>query len=219
MRVPIRPAVTAIAACVLPLVACSDVQPTAPASSAVTSDVNRTNLLGGLLGGTTTLVGEVVDALVPPVERRVPLASDVTWSFWAGPLGATSSNASVGLTISIPRGALASTQRITVTALAGAPVAYKFEPHGLVFAKSSQLRQDLKGTTADGLLDLGLLYGAYFATDRLELTSGGLAVVTEIIPALTSLLTKTVSFPIEHFSGYIVASGRSRTLDAETEGY
>ncbi|HEU4996257.1 MAG TPA: hypothetical protein VFT29_15680 [Gemmatimonadaceae bacterium] len=162
------------------------------------------NLVGGLVGG---LLGTVTGLLVPPVNRTTPLADDVTWSFVAGPGGAVSSNAAVGLTISIPAGALSSTQTITVTALEGSPVAYKFEPHGLVFAKDVKLTQNLRGTTAGGLLSLPLISGAYFATDRLELQNG-LAVVTEILPAVSDLLTKTVTFPIKHFSGYIAASGR-----------
>ncbi len=159
------------------------------------------NLLGGLLGAVTGL-------LVPPVKRTTPLADDVTWSFTAGPGGAVSSNSSVGLTISIPAGALSTTQTIIVTALEGSAVAYKFEPHGLVFGRNVTLTQNLRGTSAGGLLSLPILSGAYFATDRLEF-SGDLAVVTEILPAVGSLLTKTVSFPIKHFSGYLLASGRA----------
>jgi hypothetical protein len=39
--------------------------------------------------------------------------------------------------------------------------------------------------------------------------SGDLAKVTELLPALLSTLTNTVTFGIQHFSGYILASGRS----------
>ena len=50
---------------------------------------------------------------------------------------------------------------------------------------------------------------------RLELTDDGLAVVSEVIPAisLSTLLTKTMSFPVTHFSGYIAASGRAVDSD------
>ena len=81
------------------------------------------------------------------------------------------------------------------------------------FAIASELQSE---TSAGGLLSLPLLSGAYFATDRLEF-SGDLAVVTEILPAVGNLLTKTASFPIKHFSGYILASGRSG--GDEIEGY
>jgi len=79
------------------------------------------------------------------------------------------------------------------------------------------LTQDLRLTSGGGLLGglLGLGYrGAYFSTDRLQTTSEGLAVVTELLPALSSSLTRTVSFGVEHFSGYIVASGRGGDIDA-----
>ena len=166
-------------------------------------------LLGGLLGGVTSL-------LIPPVERTTPLAQDITWSFTVGPAGASSSNSVSGLTISVPSNAVSTSTTITVTALAGAPVAYRFEPHGLVFARKVTLTQNLRGTTADGLLSsLVPLSGAYFATDDLELDADGLANVTEIIPATLSLLTRKASFPIEHFSGYILASGRGSARESE----
>lgn len=158
-------------------------------------------LLSGLLSDATSL-------LIPPVDRTTPLAEDISWSFTVGPAGAVSSNSGTGLTIAVPANAVSSSITITVTALAGAPVAYRFEPHGLVFARKVTLTQDLRGTTAENLLSSTVLSGAYFATDELELDADGLANVTEIIPASINLLTHTASFPIEHFSGYIYASGR-----------
>ena len=218
MKKPARNLALFVAA--LLAVACADA--TAPAPDRLQQRApEQSALLGGLLDGLLGdggIVGQLVDALLPPVNRNVPLASDISWSFWAGPAGATSYNSALGLTIAIPRGALATTQRITVTALKGSAVAYKFEPHGLVFSRKVYLTQSLRGTTAGGLLSLPLLSGAYFATDRLELNDDGLAVVSEVLPAVTSLLTKTVTFPIGHFSGYIVASGRSTGGEEESDG-
>jgi hypothetical protein len=154
-------------------------------------------------------LGGLVPRLVRPIERTTPLASDVTWSFEAGPAGAVSANSTVGLTIVIPYGALTSNQTITVTALAGAPVAYGFEPH-LDFERNVTLRQQLDGTNA-GLLEP--LLGAHFATDRLELDAQGLLSVTETVPAVTSLLARTTQFRVGHFSGWIVASGRLDSSD------
>ena len=195
--------------------ACTDT--TAPSSTPVTSgpQASQQALLGGLLG---TLTNTLSTLLVAPVTRNTPLADDVTWSFTAGPAGAVSTNPGVGLTIVVPPLALSRTLTITVTALEGSALAYKFEPHGLVFSRKLTLTQDLRGTSAGGLLG-GLLSttslsAAYFATDRLETTGDGLAKVTEILPALTSVLTKTVSFGVEHFSGYIVASGRGADADS-----
>jgi hypothetical protein len=158
------------------------------------------SLLGGLLGTLTGL-------LVPPVTRNTPLANDVVWSFTAGPGGAVSGNSDVGLMIVVPPGALETTETITVTALKGSAVAYGFEPH-LTFAQPVILTQNLRGTSAGGLLSLGIVSGAHFDGDRPQLTTGGLAIVSEVVPSLTSLLTKTTSFKVGHFSGWIVASGR-----------
>jgi hypothetical protein len=96
-------------------------------------------------------------------------------------------------------------------------VAYKFQPHGLVFQRPVTLRQSLSGVSGYSYRDV--ITGAYFATDRLVLNEDGLAQITELIPAQTNLYAKTVTFQIEHFSGYIVASGRSLVeREEESEG-
>jgi hypothetical protein len=176
--------------------ACSDTaRPFATAPDR--ADAASQSLLGGLLGGVTS-------TLVAPINRTTPLSSDVVWTFTAGPGGVTSSNPSVGLTIVVPPGALESTVTFTVTALAGAPVAYRFEPHA-EFERKVSLTQDLSGTTAS--LTLLPLVGAHFETDLLELNSDGLATVTEVVPSLVNLLSNTTRFKVSHFSGWIVASG------------
>jgi len=184
-------------------VGCSD----APTGAALTGpDQVNAGRANGLIGG---LLGTVTNLLIPPVTRNTPLANDVVWTFVAGPLGGASSNSALGLSIVVPPGALSSTQTITVTALAGAPVAYGFEPH-LTFAVPVVLTQNLRGTSAGGLLSLPLLSGAHFDGDRLQLTANGTAIVSEIVPSLSSLLTKTTTFQVDHFSGWIVASGRGQ---------
>jgi len=157
--------------------ACSDISPTAPAIQRTGSASSNLLGLGGSGGG---LLGTLTSLLIPPVHRTTPLPADVTWSFTAGPDGATSSNSAVGLTIVIPSGALSSTETITVTALAGAPVAYGFYPH-LTFAKKVSLTQDLAGTDVT-LLGSLVLSGAHFDTGK-------------------------ATFKVRHFSGWIVASG------------
>jgi hypothetical protein len=131
----------------------------------------------------------------------------VSWTFTAGPGGAVSSNSAVGLTIVVPAGALSTTETITVTALAGAPVAYGFSPH-LVFSKKVSLTQDLAGTSV-GVLGWLTLNGAHFTGDVLDVNSDGLVSVDESVPALLSVLTRKVTFGVGHFSGWIVASGIS----------
>lgn len=176
--------------------ACSD-SVTAPIPRPATS---QASLLG--------LEGLLQQRPVAPITRNTPLANDVSWSFTVGAGGATSSNAGVGLTISVPSGALSTPTTITVTALKGSAVAYSFEPHGIVFARRVTLTQKLQGTSAGSQL-LPMLNGAYFANDD-DLLDNGLALVSEVLSGLLNPLTKTFSFPIEHFSGYLVASGKSR---------
>lgn len=177
--------------------ACSDV--TAPAAP-VAATQSSANLLG--LGGLLGL------QQIAPITRNTPLAQDVSWSFTVGSGGATSSNSAVGLTIHVPYGAVSSPTTITVTALQGATVAYTFEPHGLQFARKVTLTQKLNGTSVANQL-LPMLSGAYFTGDE-PILSGGLALVSEVLSGLLNPLFKQFSFPIEHFSGYLVASGRGR---------
>lgn len=144
-------------------------------------------------------------SLARPLARTTPLSSDVTWTFTAGPAGAVSSNPAVGLTIYIPAGALSSEQQITVTAPAGSAVAYEFSPH-LVFSQSVTLSQSLDGTNWS-LLSLTLT-GGHFADDSLTLTSDGLALVDELVPAIMDLFSRTARLDVGHFSGWIIATGR-----------
>lgn len=182
--------------------ACSDAAVTAPVAP-VASEQSSSNLLGlgGLLGLTT----------VAPITRNTPLANDVSWSFTVGSGGTTSSHSSVGLTVRIPSGAVGSPTVITVTALKGSAVAYRFAPHGLQFSRKVTLTQKLQGTSVGSEL-LPAVTGGYFANDE-DLLDNGLALVSELIAGLTNPLTKSYSFPIEHFSGYLVASGRSRSSE------
>lgn len=184
--------------------ACSDAGVTTPVAP-VASEQIAPNLLGGLLSLTT----------VAPITRNAPLANDVSWSFTIGSGGAMSSNSSVGLTISIPSGAVSSPTVITVTALKGSAVAYSFAPHGIQFSRNVILTQELQGTSVGTQL-LPVLSGGYFANDE-DLLDNGLALVSEVLSGLTNPLTKTFSFPIEHFSGYLVATGRGSRNAEGTE--
>lgn len=184
-------------------VGCSD------ATSPTASSMNSVQAVPQNLLGLDGLLGTVTGLLIPPVTRNTPLADDVVWTFTAGPAGAVSSNSAVGLTIVIPAYALSSTQTITVRALKGSAVAYSFEPH-LTFARTVSLTQNLRGTSVGGLLSLPVLSGAHFDGDVPVYTSDGLALVSEVVPSVTGLLTKTTTFGVGHFSGWIVASGRGQ---------
>jgi hypothetical protein len=202
-----------VAATSLVAVACSDASrsfPTGPDRATRVAKESPSNLLGGVLG-----------LLIAPVKRNSPLANDVVWSFYASPTaGGYTSNSSLGLTVAIPPGAVTQTVKITVTAMKGAPVAYGFSPH-LEFKRKVYITQNLKGTSA-GLLTPLLLKGAHFPGDRPQYTSDGMAIVDEVVPALLSnllggllgTLTRTMTFGVDHFTGWIVASGSERSYDS-----
>jgi len=165
------------------------------------------------------IVADTVGAPVFPVGRERPLARQESWSFDAGPAGTVVHHPSTGLTITVPPGAVATTTHITVTALPGAPIAYRFEPHGLQFAVPLQLTQSLRGAKIhDGTLaDAPLLLG-YFATDRLDTDARtGQARVKEILPVLVDVKGQRAILSIRHFSGYTVASalGGRDSLDLD----
>jgi hypothetical protein len=161
-------------------------------------------LLSGIVGNSTT-------SLVAPIGRVTALPADVSWSFVAGPDGAESTNAALGITITIPRGALASTQLITVTAPAGRAIAYEFSPH-LTFAVPVQLTQALRGTAAG--LTGRLLTAGHFTTGGLSLSSAGLTAVDEAVPVVVDLLSGAAHFNVGHFSGWIIATGRDDGSDS-----
>ena len=194
--------------------ACSggDRSPLAPAAPVAAAEVGpQQSLLGGLLGGVTGTVTGLLDATVSVVHRSSTLKNDVTWSFDAGPRGAVSYNRALGLTMTVPPGALSKTVRITVTARKGDVVDYHFEPEGLQFAVPAVLTQDLSLTSVvTGLTNTltgRTLKGAYYSADRLQYDpKTGKAVVNEFQPTLSSGLLGVVSFQIKHFSGYVVAS-------------
>jgi len=107
------------------LAACSE--GTGPRTSQLEHTSQNSSLLGEVLDAHGIIAGKIPGGfLVNPALRLTPLAADISWSFLAGPLGATSTNDATGLTIVVPPGALSTTEIITVTALAGPAVAMIF---------------------------------------------------------------------------------------------
>lgn len=167
-----------------------------------------------IAGEDANLIGALTSVLVSPIKRTTPLANDVVWSFRAGPYGGYTSNSALGVSINVPPGALDEYVTITVTAVKGSAVAYAFSPH-LEFDRKVMITQSLKGTNV-GLLSNLLLKGGHFAGDRPEFRDG-LAIVTEVVPGilnnLLGLLTRTVTIPVSHFSGWIFASGNEASFE------
>lgn len=173
------------------LVSCSTSDsPVAPAPSPATSSPDH--LLTGLLASPTR---------VTALKRTTPLATSISASAFIGPLGGVIRLPDAGLTVVVPALALSSRQTITVTALPGNDVAYEFAPHGLRFPVPLVVTQDLGSTQVGaGLLDPKLLFVGYFTDASKD------NVVSELLNVGVS--AGVAVFPIWHFSGYIVASGR-----------
>ena len=145
---------------------------------------------------------------VSVVTRNTPLASPLIVSKTVGVLGGTISIPGAGLKVVVPALAVTSPTTITVTAVAGNQVAYEFQPHGIRFLVPLLVSQNLIGTSAynGGLLQLGLR-GAYFANSSDLNPGAGTALVSELLGVALNLSAKTATFPVFHFSGYLIASG------------
>ena len=153
-------------------------------------------------------------ALVHPIRRQQPMASEVSWSFDVDAQGTTVRHPSTGLTITVPAGAVAGPTHITVFALRGAPLAYRFEPHGLQFAAPIQLTQSLHGLLLGGASQpIPRLFAGYFADDSLPVDAAtGDAHVIEILPVQIDVRAHNAILSVRHFSGYTVASAESDSV-------
>jgi hypothetical protein len=187
----------ALALGVVTLASCAGDAPTS--APRLQSSGPATSLTGTLLGLTSSLLA--VDGL----QRTTPLAAPITVSKAIGSAGGTLSIPAAGVTVVVPRGALAKTTTITMTARAGSLVAYDFAPHGITFAKPLQFKQQLKGTNAS-LLSAPLLGLGYYSDGGLLTQTGGL--VSELLGGTVDLLSWSFRSSIPHFSGYIVTCGR-----------
>lgn len=154
----------------------------------------------------TTLVGALTSLVsMNGLQRTTALPAPITVSKAIGADGGTLAIPEAGVTVTIPRGALATTTTVTMTARAGTLAAYDFAPHGLTFAKPLVFTQKLSGTNAS-LLTAPLLQLGYYS-DASLLTKTG-ALVSELLSGTVDALTRTFTSSIPHFSGYIVTCGR-----------
>jgi hypothetical protein len=139
-----------------------------------------------------------------PLERHGTLRKDVTVSAVIGRAGGRIELPAQGFTLIVPRNAVRKDTRFSVTAVAGKMVAYEFEPHGTTFRVPLIAKQDLDGTAWRPRLLPGLTAG-YFAERGQLLQADGTVLLSELIGGVTSPLTRDFTWPIKHFSGYIVA--------------
>ncbi|MDQ3809868.1 MAG: hypothetical protein M3336_06210 [Chloroflexota bacterium] len=126
-----------------------------------------------------------------------------------GPAGGTIAIAAAGIQVVFPAGAVAAAVPITVTAPAGYSVAYNFGPHGLRFSKPVKVEVSLNGTLAQGNRTVqNLLQAAYFIDELGTIEATGIVPASEYRSVQFDPSRLKVTFPIQHFSGYLLASGR-----------
>jgi len=180
------------------LASCSSDQATAPLRPTAPAASLSTKPIGNLTSALHVASAKVIRR-TSPLQRPITVSKTIGWD------GGTLSIPEAGVTVTVPRGALDTSTVITMTARAGAPVAYDFSPHGLTFHQPLTLTQSLNGTNA-GPLDLAYLQLAYY-TDP-SLVGDATAVVSELIDGVLGIVDWSFSAPIRHFSGYILTCGR-----------
>jgi hypothetical protein len=192
--------------------ACGDAttptMPAAPAAPAAAAPVFST--------GTGEYIG-----FAAALARTTPLNKTYTATARIGAKGGQIRINEAGLTITFPEGAVRGQERITVTAHAGNYVVYSFQPHGLIFREPVKVTQDLRETAANKDMALAeRLLGAYLPDDLSDLDlSTGQAKVAEkfmvsIDPEMNKVNPRWARFHINHFSGYILASGFAESAES-----
>jgi hypothetical protein len=162
---------------------------------------------GSTTGGTTTTTttsGTAVTGLLWTKD-----VSQTTSSRVIGPDGGSVS-ISNGIKVIVPRGAVATNVAFSVTRLAGRIVAYDFQPHGIRFAVPVQIEQPTLGTSLKDQPTVSGIEGAYFPEASSLDQAAGTATVTEFRPTFVSADNAWVKFTVDHFSGYMLSSGRTR---------
>lgn len=156
--------------------------------------------------------GEVVKVL----KRTERLSEDLSVSRIIGPRGGQIQIARSGFRIDFAPGAVTEPTRITVTALEGHKIAYRFEPHGIEFQAPVVIRQSLRHTDAWRNPALApLLQGSYFEKLMIDPTESFVRSF-EQRPGRVRETGRTLEFSIEHFSGYIVSCGKAQVeIDVE----
>jgi hypothetical protein len=162
--------------------------------------------LAATSAGTTSADARVA---VTTLKRRSPLAQSVTVSFTTTSAGGSYDLPGTGLRVVVPAKAVPSSPfTITVTALPGSGVAYNFEPHGTVPVSPLTLAVEMGATSYAALQSPSAVDAGYFAsTPGIDHRTGG-AVVSELRAVTADRSTNRITFPVSHFSGCMLWSGR-----------
>jgi hypothetical protein len=171
----------------------------------------------------STLLGTVSqDAALAPfalssVRRARALPADVSTEAVIGARGGRLELPAAGLVIDVPAGAVAATTTFRVTALAGEMLAYEFSPSGSTFAVPLSVTQDLRSTNVSRLPKNSSLRLAYFTspTDADGLMSSVLgAGLAQETRGTLQQSGRAASFPVPHFSGWIIHWRLDGTADS-----
>lgn len=194
--------------------ACSSDSVTAPDMKA------KNGLLGDVLGGVGGVVTGLVNGLIPVQSlQRDRAINSITRSFTVtrGD-GGRIEIPEAGLRVDVPSGAISTSSLIiTVTVLPGKSVAYDFQPHGTKFLKPLAFRQDLENTSWDHSGFRGTINGGYFKDAGQVNLLSGLALLDELFPV--EIRTHEARYNINHFSGYMVSSGRKGISDDDDSAF
>jgi ZU5 domain len=158
-------------------------------------------------GGPPLLLGDL-PLFVEVLQRTAPLPRTRTASATIDADGGTIAIPEAGFRIDFPAGAVSEPVEVSVTAPAGRNVAYEFQPHGLRFARSPVITQELRGTTVYGnVAARARLEGAY--SPSLLGLLGSLLRISETRPTTVQVDTWQMRWNVEHFSGYVASARRS----------
>lgn len=201
----------AAVAAVFALAACRDVSPVAPGGAADVPVAASLDLESNEKG-------------YPVVTRTVPLAREIRVSAVVWPSKNRYFSVKIkeaGLNVSFPPGAVTQPLLVTLVAHPGKYVAYEFFPHGTTFNVPVKIQQDLHGTSAyQNAQVMSDLLGGYMDDGMADLDQEtGLAELAETFTIYywddSDVFKKTTpsvaKFYTSHFSGYVLASGRTRT--------
>lgn len=145
------------------------------------------------------------------VQRDVALTEDIVRSVTVDRRGGKLEIPETGLKIEIPSNAIPADVdklTITVTALAGQQMAYEFEPSGTTFRQPLRFEQKIDRQTLLSIL-LNPPVVAYFKSRAdIDPLTGAIVTFEDLLTNLDFTKDK-VKADVWHFSGYIVAWGKS----------
>jgi hypothetical protein len=161
-------------------------------------------------GGTSGSNLDASSVVVTTLTRNELLAADYEASVLVTPdSGGYLQIPEAGLIVYAPPGPRWSRASRLPRALAGGSVAYEFGPHGTVFNVPVYVWQDLKATTWRQIYDRTKKMEVGYFKNRNQIDElAGTASVDEIIPLSSQTNRNNALFTVNHFSGYILATGR-----------